>query len=555
MCLLKKKKTMNKFCEECGSKLSAGDKFCIECGAKVEAADFDNNTSNKLDNNLIFSFFNEKHTEFNFDADDGYLGIFFTNYAKLEQKFGKSGFENLKFIISEYLEFYKQLGIYYLVLDASDNYISNPNATNWKQHVQLLQKAIKRIKIKLKREINFILIFGGNEIIPMPIFDNPVEGSSDSDVDTDLPYSTLSIKNPLQNSEACTPRLPVGRIPTGTDTRIEDLQTILENTLNGLNYFSTEKTFGLSAFNWQKVSDLINRKVCKTDLFVSPAITIQNVNNYYSTDCSLHYFNLHGSNSAPEWYGQKENNYPVAFSPNIIATNKVLNIIGVEACYGARFIGLKNSESILLTALATKTVSFVGSSRIAWGPSAPPMNLADIVIHDFLDLMQKGIPAGVAHLKARMNAFENSCATDPATSLLTLMEFNLFGDPVFAIPEDNDLKNKALKTNAVDGDTIIEISDAETQESRKPTFAINSIYSTVRQAVDFRQQQIIDLINKVIWNKYPEFKGITPKFSQYNFEGKLFKSLVYKKEMQLFNQFLHVNTNNNGEILSELWSK
>jgi hypothetical protein len=431
---------MNKFCEECGNKLTSGDKFCDQCGSAVPYIDeplADQPTQDssfteddKESENISFEFFQNNKANAVGDKDC-YYGILLTNFKKLSEKFGHNEALKLKEALVGYISFYQEIGLYYLVLDTSDNLLKTVNGKNWKHHVNILRKAIKRIKNKLKVDTRFVMIFGGHEIIPMPLFQNPNTTTSDKDVDSDLPYSTLSIKDPLESQEAREPSLPVGRIPTGTNSTLNDLLNLLRNTQEAISKLTNESTFGLSANCWQEVSGLINSRVCKDQLFISPGLTVQNLGQYYNAQYDIHYFNLHGSNRAAEWSGQKGQEYPTAFSPAAIEQNQKLNIIGVEACYGARFIGLAKKESILLTALANKTVSFVGSSRIAWGPSAPPMNLADVVIHDFLALVQEGYTAGEAFLRARVNGFLNSVDKDPLTSLLTMMEFNLFGDPLF----------------------------------------------------------------------------------------------------------------------------
>jgi hypothetical protein len=83
----------------------------------------------------------------------------------------------------------------------------------------------------------------------------------------------------------------------------------------------------------------------------------------------------------------------------------------------------------LLQALASGTLGFVGSSRIAFGPAEPPINLADVIIGQFLKNVAEGESTGRSHMNARndlWHAIEND-----AHSRLTVLEFNLFGDPNF----------------------------------------------------------------------------------------------------------------------------
>lgn len=544
---------MNNFCEECGNKLIPENKFCENCGTPTG---FNNENTNpdcdKKIENLTYDFF-KSNSSLNPDIENPVYGILYTNFKNIEKKFGNSGCEHIKKTISEYNEFLKSSGVYYLVLDSSDNIIKDTKDSNWKKHVKLLRKATKRIKRKLNSQNHFICILGGNEIIPMPLFENPKPTNSDKDVDSDLPYSTLSINDPMKSRDARTPVVSVGRIPTGTNSTVNDIVNVFRNTANSIGNFSTNKSFGVSAYCWQKVSSVINKNVCSDNLFVSPGLTQHNLNSHYNSSTSVHYFNLHGSNRAEHWYGQKDKDYPVAFSPATISGNTSYNIVGVEACYGARFINLSKEQSIVLSALSSKTVSFVGSSRVAWGPASPPMNLADVVIHDYLAKIQNGTPAGIAFLEARVNAFNNSAERDPATSLLTMMEFNLFGDPVFCITGNKSVHKSEFISTGIDGDILQELPDNDIEDkSFKPT---DSLYSMVTNAVDSAQRKIVELINTDVWQRNPEFKDIQPVFSKYNFEGKSFMNLTYTKEQDNFDKSILVSLDNNGNVMSENYSK
>ncbi len=560
---------MNNFCEECGNKLTIGDQFCDQCGLPITQTE-DNTISNsekpEQKPDITFSFFTTKKIDAKAEKD-WYYGILLINSNKLTEKFNKQGAENIVKNLVAYTEYYKHFGIQYLILDTSDNHLKKVNGKNWKYHVNLLRMGIRKIHDKLNVRTHFLLIFGGDEFIPMPVLPNPNDGTSDVDVDTDLPYSTLSIDDPVKSTQARSPKICVGRFPTGSDTSSNDLITFMRNTQQAITGITNEKTFGLSANVWQEVSGMINSRVGKETLHISPGLTSQNLMQYYNPRINIHYFNLHGSNKSPDWFGQKGSNYPVAFTPDALQHSQVHNIVGVEACYGARFIGLSKNESILLTSLANTTVSFVGSSRIAFGPSTPPMSLADVVIHDFLTQIQQGVTAGEAFMKARINAFNKSVERSPAVSLLTLMEFNLFGDPVFFFSNKPKHNAKSIESDKEKVKLNISGSVDENPEEfdehmlEKGSFKKennndeDSLYNRITRAVDESQRKITTLINKKVWDKYPEFKNIEPDFKKYSFQGKEFNSLTYAKTLEHFDKYLSVSTNNQGEILAEVNSK
>ena len=114
-------------------------------------------------------------------------------------------------------------------------------------------------------------------------------------------------------------------------------------------------------------------------------------------------------------------------SPDVFRDYPGFFFLGVEACYGARYIGLEPGESIVKTALANKCLAFLGSSKIAYGTSEPEGTCADIVIGDFIRQIAKGETAGDAHLAGLKRLTSNSDMDD--SDIKTLAEFSLYGDP------------------------------------------------------------------------------------------------------------------------------
>jgi hypothetical protein len=550
---------MNNFCEECGNKLNHGDLFCQECGTKVPAPATPVSADGKQKDNLFFDFFSSKNHNIKPEHSALKWGIAITNFNQLEKLIGTEGVQQLKAALETYFDFWQKRGFGYLLLDVSNNRIKNLKNDNWKHHVNLLRKAVKQVKAKLKNEAIANYIIGGDNIIPMPVFTNPVPDNDDVDVDSDLPYSSLSVKDPLVKEEARTPLLSVGRIPTGNNTSAIEIINVLNNTMLAAENFPTHSKFGMCALPWENVSSDINNRIGIGSISVSPEVTADNLHHHYHANYNIHYFNLHGSNESSAWFGQIKKEFPPAFFPDAIAHNQQLNVIGVEACYGARFIELNREDSVLLSAMATKTISFVGSSRIAYGPPASPMDLADIVIHDYLNYLQQGIPAGIAHAKARVRGFTNSKNSSPATALLTLLEFNLYGDPMFFISNGGakSYESKSLETAdmSFNADALGELAENELQISKSHTDSSGSLYQQMRELVDAKQRDIIKTLNTNVWERYPTFKDIEPKFIKYAFEGKNFNQLTYSKKFEKLNLHLLVNTSDNGDIICEFESK
>lgn len=566
---------MNNFCEECGHALSAGLKFCEECGTPINSDAIDHKSS-AATGKPAFDFFTNQAKLNPSDVEAFACGIVLTNFKRWEKRLGPDEAGRLREAIGQYTEALQQFGICYFILDVADNCIKKMDTDSWKKHVQLLIRATKRIKSKLKQDPHFVLLFGGHDCIPMPGFENPLyaprlaEGKrfSDKDLDSDMPYSTLSVHFPDKNDAARDPKLAVGRIPAGTDTTVDDLIGLLNNTLESFSGFSTESKFGLSAFDWRGPSGVVHNEIGGSELKLSPDINLNSIRQHYHDGVNVHYFNLHGGGGDyPYWIGDDGRGNPDgrdyrAFSPEWAAQCTQNNIIGVEACYGAKFIGLAKNESIMLSALAAKTVSFVGSSRISMGPVGPEpfINLADIMILYYLKAMLSEYPAGEAMRLARIHAFEASMERDAdfATCLLTMLEFNLFGDPALILraPQLKSSAKKIAKPKSTyNADEIEEIQDEELAKPDAVSTDSLSPLSAVRQAVDHAQQRIIQRINDQVWDSYPAFKGIEPNPVYYTFEGKNQYRLDYVNKDLKFGQYLFVNHDKHGKILCSATSK
>ena len=577
---------MNSFCEECGHPLASGDRFCQECGTPAAVDD----PAGKVDGakgDITFDFFSGR-IKVGPDQVQGHAaGIIFTNFDNWDKKLGTAETARLKQAIGHYTEQLREAGIFYLVLDAADNDIKKLKTDDWKKHVQLLTKAIKRVKRKLKQDTAFTMLFGGHEIIPMPRLENPLyDGSlpfedrfSDRDLDSDMPYSSLSVYPPEKKESARTPIHAVGRIPSGSNTTVDDLVILLNNTLESFRHFSTANRFSMSAYHWRGPSGVVNSGIEGRELKLSPDVTLANIAEHYHSSVNVHYFNLHGSDEIPFWIGDDGLDNPYgndysAFSPDLIMQCTQNNILGVEACYGACFIGLKKEDSMLLSALASKTVSFAGSSRIAMGPAGPEphIGLADIAILFYLKAMLHGYPAGEAMRLAREQSFKISAenGSDFKTCLLTMLQFNLFGDPAFVITVQKQkapFKAISEKKTGLDADEVEEITEehladsdrieADPKSGPQAGFSSDPLspLSAVRRAVDETQQRIIQRINEDVWSKYPAFKGITPTPVQYGFEGKNYYRLNYVNNKAKYGRYLMVNHDLQGKILFSCTSK
>jgi len=157
-------------------------------------------------------------------------------------------------------------------------------------------------------------------------------------------------------------------------------------------------SFGYSANVWKRASEHVYETIEHgDDLRLSPPMINVDLEPDWLNRIGYFYFNLHGSEETRHWYGQIRNNYPVAFSPEKLDGAVVENaVVCSEACYGANIIEKVADEAISLAFLSKKVACFVGSTKIAYGPSVPPATDADLIVQKFYEHVKDGLTFGEA---------------------------------------------------------------------------------------------------------------------------------------------------------------
>jgi hypothetical protein len=426
---------MSSFCTNCGTRLDGVVNFCTNCGSPGQGVPKDTISSPDLllhgkesggINSAAMRFFADESAPVQSHHGKSEVCLVFTNLARLRRYLGL-----------EYLELESRItrlvnsprsGLTYLLLDRSNTYLGARDGGDWTNHVTLLQLATETLQKRLGSTVVSVFIIGDEQVIPMPQLPNLV--GPDDDVDTDYPYASISVENPWEAMEPAS--VLVGRLPVGSASGSGPAVSYLDNLIVATGGTAPRAPYGIGAEKWQGASRAAFGLFSDRDLHISPPLSAGNLDSTLRGDPDLLYFNLHGSNEHNEagWFGESlDGQYPVAIRPEHFSRLQRPNIVGVEACYGAKFTGLSQEASSLLQALASGTLGFVGSSRIAFGPPEPPINLADVVIGHFLKNVAEGESSGRSHMNARNDLWH--AIEEHAHSRLTVLEFNLFGDPNF----------------------------------------------------------------------------------------------------------------------------
>ena len=571
------------FCPECGNRIEDQNiHFCPECGARIEQ---ESNTEKKAPV--------KPHPQ-----GMSMHGLIFTNLNLLAEKTGTDE-QSLMAIFDAFIRQKREYGISYKLVDAG-NYTYRKSGfwgNSKKVHLKITSPLWDYMDILMDvhngeqaagDEISqYLFIIGGSDIIPMPCIHHYIPNDSNDDsIDTDMlyayPYGKEMITL-LENQAAFTydQLFFVGRLPFGEDASLEDLCGYLERDIDYSNGFPMNEAYGQCDPHWKKVSsyvanDLLNGNYFRdlsrylspdhyyNRLLLSPMVVEGNLQQVFHTNASLYYFNLHGGEGlesrgyAGVMLNKEEYGALPAIEPEHMMTCEEPNIVISEACYGGRFIGLDQHHSMMLASLFTNTLAFVGSSRVAWGAvddasspqSGVSVSYADIIAGYFISAILQGYTVAEALFIARSAVLQGTIPGDPHAAL-TVVEFNLFGDPMTTMNVRTNLKsgNKATsKTTLVDPNTKIGC----TIEKIKTEKGNGSILEQVRGAVNANIQQIHDTIGQHLYANYgikprPVEEVLKIKYSNGQEEMKFNYDLT--SERQIPTRFV-VTTSSDGKIKS-----
>jgi tetratricopeptide (TPR) repeat protein len=304
--------------------------------------------------------------------------------------------------------------------------------------------------------IGAVLIVGGHNVVPFHLLPNPTDDDDDS-VPSDNPYAATD-----ENYFA--PEWPVGRLPVDADTDL--LVKLLSKSTAAhraqLQSASAPRRFGVwvrdrfgrflrprpkaigySASIWRKASIAVFQAIgAPRSMITSPPNAAGNMPSVVSRPSPLSYFNLHGLENSPEWYGQRDPlrdhsetvEFPIALRPeDVVNSGRAPQVVFTEACYGAHVIGKTEETALSLKFLSSGSQAVIGSTKIAYGSVTPPLIAADLLGRLFWDQLRQAVPVGealrLAKLKLATEMHDRQGFLD-GEDQKTLISFVLYGDPL-----------------------------------------------------------------------------------------------------------------------------
>ncbi len=433
------------FCEQCGAKLAPGTRFCEECGAAVEVEEPRKDAAFVVgqlqDENVLCESpfksgdWKSQWSKVASECGGNELGLIITREGVLLEQVLKEDDDGdereYNAIINEYINAAKKRGVYYHYLNLDDFAAFNGNGD-----VDSVIAALREV-VNVARP-KYLMILGNEDVIDVARWENRA-GDGDDEVESDLCYATLDSTTPWNGQEYDFAEIMrVGRIPSYFDEGLDSFASYFRNAQESIGTFEKVVPYGLSAKVWEDESNDEYKEISSSKVDVSPEVTYHNVDGRIPDDANLMFFNLHGNDNAKYWYGQGSDGYPEAFSPVVLEGRSKPYFLGVEACYGARYLGgLEPSQSILQMAMRNKCLAFLGSSKIAFGTPRPKGTCADIVIGDYIKFLAKGKSAGDAYLEGLKRLAADRDSMDDA-DVKTLAEFALYGDPSARMSSNKD---------------------------------------------------------------------------------------------------------------------
>jgi hypothetical protein len=366
------------------------------------------------------------------------MHLIISSKIHLQAKYGAAGLGQLESKLADYGSTLGDKGITSLLVYVDDPaslsaFSLAPVDAGDADAIKDLLDALEAALHSSGQTLDSVLILGGHEIVPFHQLDNPSfspGGDTDTEVLSDNPYASA-------DAEYLIPERAVGRLPDGKSNDVSLLLVQLDAAMahhrqRARLYFN----FGYSADAWKKASQAVYDTVGKLlYLRLSPPKTLDTFRGRWLRKRKFLYFNLHGSETTPVWYGDGGGSFPVAFSPEMIEEQgaDVWGAIAFsEACYGANIIDKDPDTAISLKFMQKGVACFVGSTKISWGPAAPPSSEADLIGVYFMGKVKEGMPFGQALMEAKVALAQEMIRRYSGLDgddEKTLLEFVLYGDP------------------------------------------------------------------------------------------------------------------------------
>jgi hypothetical protein len=435
----------------------------------------------------------------------------------------------------------------------------------------------------------YLFIIGGEDVIPMPVIrhymaDNP--NLNDKDIDTDIPYAYMLGGKTTKLLESgklfeYEQYFHVGRLPFALDASLDDLTGYLRRVAECGGKLALNHYYGQTNMPWGEESQVVctplrnagltsasnayknlyieidnhQYDIVQGELFYSLPIYGKFLDKVFDKEADFYYFNLHGSDR-PTDAGFYADYIGEAIMPRNIASIERNNFFVTEACYGGKFQQYRRNESMLLSAITGKTLLYLGSSRIAFCNNRYSIDNSDRLANIFIEELLAGATAGDALAAARRSFFEYDNGRLYDQQLVSIVEFNIFGDPTISALADKSAYNAPNSRLIVSKSAVQRVSESKCVYNSSNENRPQSIYEQVRQAVDNNIMKIRKVIDQELYEKL----GVEPRSLSHIFhnrfaDGKEFYSFDYIQDKENRKDLHCAITDKDGKIITVISTK
>ncbi len=466
-------------------------------------------------------------------------------------------------------------------------------------------------------DVRYLFLIGGGDDVPMAEYEflhwrmganwlgqPEAQRDPDSSIATDHCYATLSCQKlafvrdlaNINDPEGATVsdvrpgRYLVGRLPFGQDTSPQHLINYMRRAAkpHTLQAPRSMRSMAVSAEFWQNPSTKIFSVLesSAASFHTSPSLTFEDFSKICAQDSpDLLFFNVHGSSKVKESYytgqdargNQRDRNGPYApVDPGSMASISSDHLTVSEACYGARFYHpgtrepYEHSQSIMLSAVYSKCLGFLGASRVAYGAVFRGLGHADFIARGFLQSVGRNghwahmrCSLGAAAAQARFAIPPSENAAEEVLRLKNALIFNLYGDPTLfhnpnhplplqsGYPSSEESGGKArAKTAGHRKSEGVLISDLSSSVSNLHESLRRETSRTIELVSRELRHETLQHINNLIYRQHPNLEAVEPLQACFRNQSGDAHLLSYRKDGPGAVSEILVVTDHEGNIVN-----
>jgi hypothetical protein len=373
--------------------------------------------------------------------------------SRLEAKYAPADLQKITDAVNGWIEADAKRGIQTVhihVDDATEMNAQGVQPVSGDATADNIKRAIDALWNRLTPTPHYLVLFGGDDIVPMFQAPNPSgweEPKPDAAVPTDNPYAThLPFLPSDPTNSYIIPERAIGRIPDMvSDPDPAWLLDYLETAINWKP--KVDSSYKLpyaicTAEAEDAATDFLQKALNETGLtlFVCPPDEDSSPKARDQLSAGLHITKCHGNQGDATFWGfstedqsTKKHPYPAITSTTLRALLEPSTVVASMCCYGAQIFSPKDADTwpVASTYLRKGALGFVGSTMMAWvGRSV--MGPADWIVQGYLKNVLAGDSLGCAFLGCKQDYQSHYSLKDDILSSdeqKTLIEYILLGDP------------------------------------------------------------------------------------------------------------------------------